>query len=123
MGKLAVQKYFSFMMLIITLMMMIFTIVGLFGGDANPSGNMARALLVYVLPLLIAGNVILLIYWLILRRWHWALMPFITLLCCIPYTGMQQRSVINGMSAQCQRLRISQYINRITLPAISRGST
>ena len=87
MGKLAVQKYFSFMILIITLMMMIFTIVGLFGGETNPSGNMARALLVYVLPLLIAGNVILLIYWLILRRWHWALMPFITLLCCIPYIG------------------------------------
>ena len=87
MGKLAVQKYFSFMMLIITLMMMIFTLVGLYGGEAYPSGNMARALLVYVLPLLIAGNVILLIYWLILKRWHWALMPFITLLCCIPYTG------------------------------------
>ena len=87
MGKLAVQKYFSFMILIITLMMMIFTLVGLFGGETNPSGNMARALLVYVLPLLIAGNVILLLYWLILRRWHWALMPFITLLCCIPYIG------------------------------------
>ena len=87
MGKLAVQKYFSFTILIITLMMMIFTLVGLFGGETNPSGNMARALLVYVLPLLIVGNFILLIYWLILRRWHWALMPFITLLCCIPYSG------------------------------------
>ena len=82
MGKLAVQKYFSFMMLIITLLMMIFTLVGLYGGETYPSGNMARALLVYVLPLLIAGNVILLLYWLIMRRWHWALMPFITLLCC-----------------------------------------
>ena len=87
MGKLAVQKYFSFMMLIITFLMMVFTFVGLFGGDVNPSGNMARALLVYALPLLIAGNAVLLIYWLILRRWHWALMPFITLLCCIPYIG------------------------------------
>ena len=87
MGKLAVQKYFSFMMLIITFLMMVFTFVGLFGGDVNPSGNMARALLVYALPLLIAGNAVLLIYWLILRRWHWALMPFITLICCIPYIG------------------------------------
>ena len=86
MGKLAVQKYFAFMMLIITVLMMIFTIVGLFGGDVYPGGNMARALLVYVLPLLIAGNVILLVYWLILRRWHWAVMPFFTLLCCIPYS-------------------------------------
>lgn len=86
MGKLAVQKYFAFMILIITVLMMIFTIVGLFGGDVYPGGNMARALLVYALPLLMAGNVILLLYWLIMRRWHWAVMPFFTLLCCIPYS-------------------------------------
>ena len=86
MGKLAVQKYFSFMILSLTVLMMIFTIVGLFGGDVFPAGNMARALLVYVLPLLMLGNLILLVYWLILRRWHWACIPFITLLCCIPYS-------------------------------------
>lgn len=110
MGKLAVQKYFSFMMLIITMMLMIFTIVGLFGGDANPSGNMARALLVYVLPLLIAGNVIMLIYWLILRRWHWALIPFITLLCCIPYIGTLYQFGGNDEAAEKQAgLKIATY--------------
>ena len=87
MGKLAVQKYFSFMILIVTLLTMVFTLVGLFGGNVNPAGNTARSLLVYVLPLLIIANVVLLIYWLVLRRWHWALMPLITLLCCIPYSG------------------------------------
>lgn len=87
MGKLAVQKYFSFSILIVTALLMIFTLTGLYGGDVNPAGNTARAMLVYALPLLIIGNVILLIYWLLLRRWHWALMPFITLLCCIPYIG------------------------------------
>ncbi len=87
MGKLAVQKYFSFTILIVTALLMIFTITGLFGGDVNPAGNTARAMLVYALPLLIIGNAIMLIYWLILRRWHWALMPLITLLCCIPYIG------------------------------------
>ena len=87
MGKLAVQKYFSFMILIITVLMMIFTFVGLFGGDVNPAGNTARSLMVYALPVLIIGNAVLLLYWLIMRRWHWALMPFITLLCCIPYIG------------------------------------
>ena len=87
MGKLAVQKYFSFMMLIITFMLMIFTFTGLYGGDVQPAGNTARAMLVYALPFLIAGNVIFLIYWLVLRRFHWMLMPLITLLCCIPYIG------------------------------------
>lgn len=87
MGKLAVQKYFSFMMLIITFLLMIFTITGLFGGDVPPGGNTARAMLVYALPLLIIGNVVFLIYWLALRRFHWMCMPLITLLCCIPYIG------------------------------------
>ena len=87
MGKLAVQKYFSFMMLIVSFLLRIFTRVGLFGGDVQPAGNTARAMLVYALPLLIAANVVFLIYWLIRLRFHWALMPLITLLCCIPYTG------------------------------------
>ena len=52
-----------------------------------PAGNTARAMLVYALPLLIAGNVIFLIYWLVRLRFHWALMPLITLHCCIPYIG------------------------------------
>jgi len=87
MGKLAVQKYFSLMMLIISFVLMIFTFVGLFGGDVQPAGNTARAMLVYALPLLIIANVVFLIYWLVRLRFHWALMPFITLLCCIPYIG------------------------------------
>jgi len=87
MGKLAVQKYFSFMILIATALMMIFTFVGLFGGEVNPAGNTARSLLVYALPLLIIGNAVLLIYWLIMRRWHWMLMPLLTIACCIPYMG------------------------------------
>jgi endonuclease/exonuclease/phosphatase family metal-dependent hydrolase len=87
MGKLAVQKYFSFMMLIVTFLLMVFTLVGLFGGDVQPAGNTARAMLVYALPILIAGNVFFLLYWLVLRRFHWMLMPLITLLCCIPYVS------------------------------------
>ena len=87
MGKLAVQKYFSFMMLIISFLLMIFTFVGLYGGEVPPAGNTARAMLVYALPLLIAANIVFLIYWLVRLRFHWALMPLITLLCCIPYIG------------------------------------
>lgn len=95
MGKLAVQKYFSLMMLIITFLLMIMTFTGLYGGHVHPAGNTARAMLVYALPLLIIGNAIFLIYWLILRRFHWAIMPLVTLICCIPYIGTlyQFRSV------------------------------
>lgn len=85
MGKLAVFKYFAFMMLVISVLMSVFTFFGLFGGDSNPVHSTISAMLVYALPILIAGNVLLLLYWLIRRRWHWALIPLITILCCIPY--------------------------------------
>ena len=110
MGKLAVKKYFSFLILIITVLMMIFTFVGLYGGNVNPAGNTARSLLVYALPLLIVGDAILLIYWLILRRWHWALMPLITLLCCIPYVGTLYQPFGPDEAAEKQNgLRIASY--------------
>ena len=87
MGKLAVYKYFSLMFLIITVTVMIFTFIGLFGGYVDPAGNTAMAMLVYALPLLIICNVLLLIYWLVRRRWKWSIMPIVSILCCIPYTG------------------------------------
>ena len=110
MGKLAVQKYFSLMILIATMLMMIFTFVGLFGGNVNPAGNTARSLLVYALPLLIIGNVIFLLYWLIMRRWHWALIPFITILCCIPYMGtLYQFGGPNDAAEKQPGIKIASY--------------
>ena len=53
MGKLAVYKYFSFIFLITTMIVAGFTFFGLFGGNVPPAGNTARAMLVYILPLLI----------------------------------------------------------------------
>ncbi len=110
MGKLAVKKYFSFMILIVTVLLMIFTIVGLFGGDVNPSGNTARAMLVYALPLLVIGDFILLVYWLCLRKFHWAIFPFITLLCCIPYIGtIYQFGSIDEKAEAQKGLKIATY--------------
>ena len=87
MGKFAVKRYFSLMFLILQLVLSIFTFVGLFGGDSNPVGHTASAMLVYVLPLLIAANIVMLIYWLIMRHWIICSLPAITILSCIPYLG------------------------------------
>ncbi|MGN0283088.1 MAG: endonuclease/exonuclease/phosphatase family protein [Prevotella sp.] len=87
MGKLAVKRYFALMFLIVQIVLTIFTFVGLFGGDNNPIGHTASAMLVYILPLLIAANALTMICWLIARRWIWAALPFLTILCCIPYIG------------------------------------
>lgn len=87
MGKLAIYKYFSFMLLVATVLLAVFTLFALFGGSADPSTNTALAMLVYVLPLLIAGNVLMFIAWLVQRRWHWLAIPGLTLLCCVRYVG------------------------------------
>jgi endonuclease/exonuclease/phosphatase family metal-dependent hydrolase len=101
MGKLAVYKYFSLMILVITILVAIFTFFGLFGGNFNPVHETAIAMIVYVLPFLVAGNIIVLAYWLIRRRWHWAAIPFITLLCSLPYIGtVYQLGLFNPDTSQ-----------------------
>ena len=87
MGKLAVYKYFSLFFLVVTITVAIFTFIALFGGDVHPAGHSTRAMLVYALPVLIAANLLLVVYWLVRRRWHWLPIPVFTLLCCIPYIG------------------------------------
>ena len=102
MAKLAVYKYFSFIILVITIVMMIFTFVGLWGGSENPAGNTAKAMLCFALPLLLIGDFILLVYWMIRRRWHWAVIPAIAILCCWSYIGtlFQLRSQPSDAEAQ-----------------------
>ena len=87
MGKLAVYRYVAMMFLVAQLVISLFTIIGLFGGDVTPVGNNARAMLVFALPLLIFANILLIPYWLIRRRWLLALIPVFTIACCIPYVG------------------------------------
>ena len=57
MAKKGVIKYISFMFLLITTLIAIFTLFGLFGGTADPAKGTAMAMLVYILPFLIAGNI------------------------------------------------------------------
>ena len=87
MGKIAVYKYVAMMFLVIQVVVSSFTFVALFGGDVTPVGNTARSMLVYVLPLLIIANLLLIIYWLVRRRWLFLAIPVITVACCIPYIG------------------------------------
>lgn len=85
MGKLAIYRYVAMMFLVIQLVVSVFTIVALFGGDVSPVGNNARAMLVYALPLLILANIILAVYWAVRRRWIYLAIPVVTIACCIPY--------------------------------------
>lgn len=87
MAKLAVYKYFSFMMLVISLMVSVFIFMGLFGGNADPTHANASAMMVYALPILIIIDTVLLAYWLIRKRWHWAAIPGVVLLFSLRYIG------------------------------------
>lgn len=102
MGRLAVMKYVAAMLLTVQAILTIFTFVALFGGNVSPVGHSARAMLVYALPLLILGNVVMLIYWLIRRKWLFMLIPIITIACCVPYIGTmwQFRSPEKSANAQ-----------------------
>ncbi len=110
MGKLAVYKYLSLMFLVLQIVITLFTIVALFGGDVPPAGNNARAMLVYILPLLIVANAVMLLYWLIRRKWLYALIPVVTIACCIPYIGtlFQFRSLDKSAEA-AKGLKIASY--------------
>ncbi len=109
MGKLAVYKYVMMMFLVLQMIATVFTIVALFGGNVSPVGNSARAMLVYILPILIFLNILLLVYWIIRRKWFFALVPIITIACCIPYIGtIYQFRFGNGEKTQ-RGLKIATY--------------
>ena len=88
----------------------VMTFMGLYGGDVSPIGHTARAMLVYILPVLILANAVLLVYWLVRRRWLFAIIPVVTLLFCIPYIGtlVQFRSLDKKADAQAG-LKIASY--------------
>ena len=102
MGRLAMLKYAAAMLLTVQIVLTIFTITALYGGDVSPIGHSARAMLVYALPILILANAVMTIYWFIRRKWLLSLIPIITIACCIPYIGTmwQFRSLDKNANAQ-----------------------
>ena len=110
MGKQGIYKFISFMFLLFSVLVAIFTIFGLFGGSVDPASGTAMAMLVYVLPVLIICNVLMLFYWLIRRRWHWLAIPAVTLLCCIPYAGtIFQPGLFNEGETSRSGIKIATY--------------
>ena len=112
MGKLAVYRYFSMIFLIITVLVMVSTLAALFGGSVDPTGNTALAMLVYILPVLIVLNVLLLTYWLVRKKWKWTVLPALPLLCCIPYVGtlFQPRTQPSDAEADAVRgIKVATY--------------
>ena len=87
MAKQAVYKYFAFMMLVISMMVSVFIFMGLFGGNSDPAHANASAMMVYALPILLFIEIILLAYWLIRKRWHWAAIPGVVLVFSLRYIG------------------------------------
>ena len=110
MGKLAVYKYAAAMFLVFQIVLSIFTLVGLFGGNVTPVGNTARAMCVYILPILIIANAIMIIYWIIRRKWLFLAIPIITIACCIPYIGTYYQFSLDDPQQNMQSgLKIASY--------------
>lgn len=98
------------MFLVIQIVVSLFTLVGLFGGNVTPVGNTARAMCVYILPILIVANILLIVYWLIRRKWLLSLIPVITIACCIPYIGTYYQLSFDDPQQNTQSgLKIASY--------------
>lgn len=87
MAKKALIKYVQFMMLVLSVTLAIFHLMGLYGGYVNPTNNLAFALMVFTVPIFVFLNFLMLIYWLVRKLWHWAVIPTIPLLLSIYYIG------------------------------------
>ena len=109
MGKLAVFKYISFMILVLSTLLAIFTLFGLFGGSVNPATGTAMAMLVYVLPFLLIGNAVMLPYWLIRRKWLFLCIPALPLLMSIPYVGTIYQTGLFSSPSGNPGLKIATY--------------
>jgi len=89
MAKKAVVKYFQLLMVLLTIFCMIITFVGLFGGNTNPSsqGGTSQAMFCFALPVILVADAVLLIFWLVQKKWLLAIMPFVAIISCIGYIG------------------------------------
>lgn len=86
MGKKAVKQYFNIILLVASVLLLIFTIIGLYGGEVTPVGNNLRALTTMALPIFLPLNLITLVYWLIRRSWF-AGIPLLAIVCSYNYFG------------------------------------
>lgn len=86
MGKKAVKQYFNVVIFGITIILLIFTFVGLYGGTVTPAGHTMRAFTTMVLPFIIVCDFLVLIYWAIRRSWF-VIIPIIPIVCCWNYIG------------------------------------
>jgi endonuclease/exonuclease/phosphatase family metal-dependent hydrolase len=110
MAKKGVIKYISFMILLISTLIAVFTIFGLLGGLVDPASGTAMAMLVYILPFLIAGNIITAAYWIIRRRWHWLAISVVPLLCSIPFLGtVYQFGFFNSGETERSGIKVATY--------------
>jgi len=89
MAKKAVFKYFQLLMVLITVFCAIVTFVGLFGGNTNPAsqGGTSQAMFCFALPLILVADAVLLIFWLVQKKWILAALPLIAMLSCVGYVG------------------------------------
>ena len=110
MGKLAVYKFAALMFLVLQIIVTIFTFIGLYGGNVNPIESEARAIMTFILPFLIIANVVLLAYWLIRKKWFFAIIPVLTIACCIPYMGtLYQFGSLDKAAEKKDGLKIATY--------------
>lgn len=73
-------------MLTISVILLVFTFVGLYGGDTLPVSGMFGAMMTFLMPGVIVANLLLVLWWIIRRR-IFVIIPLVALACCWRYIG------------------------------------
>ena len=117
MGKLAVYKLIYLISIITTLLIVAITITAAFCAQINPNENILIAMLGLGLPVLLIINLVLMIYWM-LRRRFWLWFPLIAILANIGYlTSIIQYSAdvkAEGKTIKVATFNIHSFNNEIT---------
>ncbi|MBQ7442727.1 MAG: endonuclease/exonuclease/phosphatase family protein [Bacteroidaceae bacterium] len=85
MGKRAVIVYAKFITILATVIIAVMLAYALTGGNSSPIGHTFHACTVVMLPLFIVLDIVAFIYWALIRRRLWALVPLLPLPFCWGY--------------------------------------
>lgn len=112
MEKKAIYKFFCYLAIALTFILSMFTILANMVEFFPPDHFFFINLLAFGLPILLIFTIILFIYWSIFK-WKIAIIPFIAILCCLPfinrmYQFRSEKSVITN-STNNDLLTIATY--------------
>lgn len=108
MGKLAVYRLGYFLTIVLSFLLLGLSVYAHFSGHVNPEASMFSAYLSLGKPFLVAGNALMMLYW--LCRWkRWALVSLVALAVNFQYISAMWNPFGGGESSAYEPLKVLTY--------------